>query len=151
MRRLTERDEYGNADVIAIDSADWQLNLNFDEFNRVTDVLNRLAAYEDNNQTPEEQAAMIAENAALQADAASCQQVKNAIIREGFTDIETMIAKYKIVLLAANETSIEQDNEIESLQSQLADAERRERAAVEDLQRLVPAWRGPVAEKGEAE
>ena len=52
--RLTERDEYGNADIIGVDSAELQLNLEFDELNRVTDALNRLAAYEDTGLTPEE-------------------------------------------------------------------------------------------------
>ena len=47
MERLTERDEFGNADIIGVDSADLQLNLDFDAFNRVTEALNRLASYED--------------------------------------------------------------------------------------------------------
>lgn len=47
MKRLTERDEYGNADIIGVDSEDLQLNLDFDGFNRVTEALNKLAAYED--------------------------------------------------------------------------------------------------------
>lgn len=47
MRRLTERDEFRNADIIGVDSADLQCNLAYDEFNRVTDALNKLAEYED--------------------------------------------------------------------------------------------------------
>lgn len=47
MERLTERDEFGNADIIGVDSADLQLNLAFDEFNKATDALNKLAEYED--------------------------------------------------------------------------------------------------------
>ena len=54
MKRLTSRDEYGNANIIGVDSEDLQLNLKFDEFNRVTDALNRLAAYEDTGMEPEE-------------------------------------------------------------------------------------------------
>lgn len=50
MKRLTQRDEYGNADIIGVDSADLQLNLGFDEFNLVTAALNRLAFYEDAHQ-----------------------------------------------------------------------------------------------------
>lgn len=50
MKRLTQRDEYGNADIIGVDSADLQLNLRFDEFNLVTAALNRLAFYEDAHQ-----------------------------------------------------------------------------------------------------
>lgn len=52
--RLTERDEYGNADIIGVDSADLQLNLSYGEFNRVTEALNKLAAYEDIGPTPEQ-------------------------------------------------------------------------------------------------
>lgn len=54
MKRLTQRDEYGNADIIGVDSADLQLNLEYDEFNLVTKSLNRLASYEDTGLTPEE-------------------------------------------------------------------------------------------------
>ncbi|MCD7724915.1 MAG: hypothetical protein LUI12_05095 [Clostridiales bacterium] len=46
-KRLTERDEFGNANVIGVDSADLQLNLTFEEFNKVTGALNRLAEFED--------------------------------------------------------------------------------------------------------
>lgn len=54
MERLTERDEFGNADIIGVDSADLQLNLEYNEFNLVTSALNRLAAYEDTGLEPEE-------------------------------------------------------------------------------------------------
>lgn len=47
MERLTERDEFGNANIIGVDSMDLQCNLGFDEFNRVTNALNKLAEYED--------------------------------------------------------------------------------------------------------
>lgn len=47
MERLTVRDEYGNADIIGVLSSDIQLNLNYKDFNRVTDALNKLADYED--------------------------------------------------------------------------------------------------------
>lgn len=72
------------------------------------------------------------------ADLIDCQQAQLAklqkrIAGEGFPDLETMISKYKTVMLAANEISIETDEEIESLEARLAEAERRERAAVEDL------------------
>ncbi|EHQ92162.1 hypothetical protein [Desulfosporosinus youngiae] len=46
-KRLTDRDEFGNADIIGVDSEDLQLNLEYDEFNKVTNALNRLAQYED--------------------------------------------------------------------------------------------------------
>ena len=47
MERLTERDEFGNTDIIGVDSEDLQLNLDVKAFNRVTTALNRFAAYED--------------------------------------------------------------------------------------------------------
>jgi len=47
MERLTERDGFGNADIISVDSEDLQLNLDFDGLNKVTDALNKLAGYED--------------------------------------------------------------------------------------------------------
>lgn len=47
MERLTERDEFGNADIIGVDSEDLQLNLDFEQMNKVTDSLNKLAEYED--------------------------------------------------------------------------------------------------------
>lgn len=45
--RMTMRDDFGNADIIGVDSADLQENLKFDEFNNVTNALNRLAEYEE--------------------------------------------------------------------------------------------------------
>lgn len=39
---------------MGVDSMDLQCNLAFDEFNRVTQALNRLAHYEDTGLTPEE-------------------------------------------------------------------------------------------------
>lgn len=54
MERLTEYDEYGNTDIIGVDSANFTLNLEFNEFNLVTDALNKLSAYEDTGLTPEE-------------------------------------------------------------------------------------------------
>jgi hypothetical protein len=47
MKRLTERDEYGNADIIGVDSADLQENLEFEQLNLVTCALNQLAYYEE--------------------------------------------------------------------------------------------------------
>lgn len=47
MKRLTERDEFGNADIIGVDSEDLQINLDSEEFNKVTVALNKLADYED--------------------------------------------------------------------------------------------------------
>ncbi|MCI9448322.1 MAG: hypothetical protein HFH36_13325 [Lachnospiraceae bacterium] len=47
MGKLTRRDEFGNADIIGVDSMELQCNLGFDEFNKVTDALNKLAEYEE--------------------------------------------------------------------------------------------------------
>lgn len=54
MKRLTERDEYGNADIINVNSIDLQSNLEINEFNKVTNALNKLADYEDLELTPEQ-------------------------------------------------------------------------------------------------
>lgn len=47
MGRFTERDEYGNADIIGVSSLDLQFNLALEEFNKVTNALNKLAGYEE--------------------------------------------------------------------------------------------------------
>lgn len=47
MGRFTERDEYGNADIIGVSSLDLQFNLALEEFNKVTNALNKLADYEE--------------------------------------------------------------------------------------------------------
>ncbi len=56
MNRLTERDEFGNADIIALSDIMPEIytGLSFSETNALTDALNRLAAYEDTGLTPEE-------------------------------------------------------------------------------------------------
>ena len=56
MERLTERDEFGNADIIALSDVMPELyaELSFSETNALTDALNRLAAYEDTGLEPEE-------------------------------------------------------------------------------------------------
>lgn len=54
MKRLTERDEFGNADIVGVDSEELQCNLDFEGLNRVTEALNRLAEYEDTGLTPEQ-------------------------------------------------------------------------------------------------
>lgn len=67
MDRLTERDEYGNADIIALSDIMPELyaSLSFSETNALTDALNRLAAYEDTGLSPEEITAMKADNERL--------------------------------------------------------------------------------------
>lgn len=49
MTRLTERDEFGNADIIALSDVMPELyaELSFSETNALTDALNKLAEYED--------------------------------------------------------------------------------------------------------
>ena len=56
MERLTERDEFGNADIIALSDMMQEIyaGLSFGETNALTDALNRLAAYEDTGLSPEE-------------------------------------------------------------------------------------------------
>lgn len=56
MDRLTEIDEYGNADIIALSDVMPELyaELSLSEANALTETLNRLAAYEDTGLTPEE-------------------------------------------------------------------------------------------------
>ena len=52
MPRLTERDEFGNADIIGVDSQDLtECIYTVDELNRVTAALNKLADYEDAEET----------------------------------------------------------------------------------------------------
>lgn len=54
MKRLTERDEYGNADIIALSDVMPEIyaGLSFSETNALTEVLNRLAEYEDTGVAP---------------------------------------------------------------------------------------------------
>jgi hypothetical protein len=42
MKRLTEIDEYGNADIIGMEDETWQMGLSFNDMNKMTLVLNRL-------------------------------------------------------------------------------------------------------------
>ena len=90
---------------------------------------------------------------------AQLEQFNATLAREGFTELETMIAKYKTVILAANELSIETDEEIEALREQLKESQRREKAARIEVCRCCPdgeiidgvkhypcdgcEWRGP--------
>lgn len=46
-KRLTERDEFGNADIIGIGSYMLASELNFDEFKKLTSAINRFAELED--------------------------------------------------------------------------------------------------------
>lgn len=56
MKRLTEWDEYGNADIIALSDMMPEIyaELSFSEANAMTDVLNLLGTYEDTELTPAE-------------------------------------------------------------------------------------------------
>lgn len=79
MNRLTERDEFGNADIIGVDSAELQLNLEFDDFNLVTEALNKLADYEETKLSPEEIKGLQEENDCLRREMAgyeSCELPK---------------------------------------------------------------------------
>lgn len=46
-KRLTERDEFGNADIIGLDSNELACALDFDGLNKLTFALNKLASLED--------------------------------------------------------------------------------------------------------
>lgn len=46
-KRLTERDEFGNADIIGVDSGILASALDFDELNKLTSALNKFADLED--------------------------------------------------------------------------------------------------------
>lgn len=56
MNRLTGRDEFGNADIIALSDTMPEIyaGLSFSEANALTNALNRLADYEDTGLSPEE-------------------------------------------------------------------------------------------------
>lgn len=60
VNRLTEWDEFGNADVIALSDMMPEIyaELSFSETNALTEALNRLAKYEDIGLEPEEIAEM---------------------------------------------------------------------------------------------
>ena len=45
--KLTERDEYGNADIIGVDTRAFHMSLPFVQFNAFTNALNKLADYEE--------------------------------------------------------------------------------------------------------
>ena len=79
-----------------------------------------------------------AENLNGVADLIKSQQVQldemeKKIAAEGFSDLETMISKYKTVMLAANELSIETDEELEELRAQLSASQRRAQDARNEL------------------
>lgn len=46
-KRLTERDEFGNADIIGLDSNELASNLDFDGLNKLTSALNKFSDLED--------------------------------------------------------------------------------------------------------
>lgn len=56
MERLTEWDEFGNADIIALSDMMPEIyaELSFSETNALTEALNRLAKYEDTGLEPED-------------------------------------------------------------------------------------------------
>lgn len=64
---------------------------------------------------------------------AQLSKLEKRIATEGFADLETMISKYKTVMLAANELSIETDEEVEMLETQLTTSQRRAQDARNEL------------------
>lgn len=61
------------------------------------------------------------------------RQVKKLLNDEGFADLPTMIKRYKLVMLAANEIAIEQDEKIELLKYELAEREKEIQILRDDL------------------
>ncbi len=47
MERLTERDEFGNVDIIGVDSMKLEYDVGFDDYDKLTDAMKKLAEYED--------------------------------------------------------------------------------------------------------
>ena len=54
MERLTERDEYGNANIIGVNGAELKRYLDLEAIIILIDALNRLAEFEDSGLTPAE-------------------------------------------------------------------------------------------------
>ena len=47
MERLTKRDEYGNAEIIGVDDMKIEYDVGADDYDKITDVIDKLAEYED--------------------------------------------------------------------------------------------------------
>lgn len=119
MKRLTERDEYGNADIIALRDMMLELyaELSFSESNALTDVFNRLAAYEDTGLLPEEIKSLQAEWAVnlialenyrelTQADKPDWISVKDRTPKSG-----TVLATDGKIVITAPASSVTADGE----------------------------------------
>ena len=96
MDRLTERDEFGNADIIGVDSGSLQMNLELDELNTVTDALNRLAVYEDTGLTPERVQELARAESEGRLVVLPCK-VGSSLYHVGESDGDADIAEYHIV------------------------------------------------------
>ena len=72
----------------------------------------------------------------LRADAASYQQVKKILAREGFTDLSAMVSKYKQTMYDANEIAIAKDEEIEQLQADNKAMRQEWQEAHDELRKL---------------
>ena len=71
--------------------------------------------------------------AVIESLQAQLSKLEKRIAAEGFSDLETMISKYKTVMLAANELSIETDEELEELRAQLTASHRSAQDARNEL------------------
>lgn len=78
------------------------------------------------------------------------KRMRDQVVREGFNDLATMIAKFKTVMLAANELSIETDEELEELRAKLSISQRRTDAAVENLCQTCESLANATACGGES-
>lgn len=85
MKRLTECDEYGNADIIALSDImpDLYDGLSFSEANALTAVLNRLAAYENTGLTPKEVNILKSDNVQLHKALEEFLEKALGIIKKG--------------------------------------------------------------------
>lgn len=54
MKKLTKRDEYGNADIIGVETVELQCDLEYEQLNKVTKALNKLADYEETGLEPDD-------------------------------------------------------------------------------------------------
>lgn len=82
MERLTERDEFGNADIIALSDVMPEIyaGLSFSETNALTEALNRLAEYEDTGFTPREIGRLMSE-----FELALYKNLKNITVEEAIS------------------------------------------------------------------
>lgn len=95
MDRLTQRDEFGNADIIALSEIMPEIyaELSFYETNALTAALNRLAAYEDTGLTPEEINRQKAEIERLKKQNDILSKNADTAFQDGLNEAQDLYAK----------------------------------------------------------